>query len=124
MAPPTIPKEREPTDRRSGNEPCNMTNGQTRTAADTWPRFLVVEATGENQSISKLNPFIRAKALHGILGTDPKNVTLYKNSGLLCVEVDTRTQCNSLLQAKTFHNIAIRVTPPQNEELFQGCLLL
>ena len=120
MAPPTITKEREPTDRRTGNEPGNMTNGQTRSVADTWPRFLVVEATGENQSISKLNPFIRAKALHGILGTDPRNVTLYKNSGLLCVEVDTHTQCNSLLQAKTFHNISIRVTPHKTKNYSKG----
>ena len=112
MAPPTNPRDREP--------PQRITIEARNINADTWPRFLVIEASDKSHSIANINPFIRAKALHGILGVDPKDVILYRNTGILCVEVETRSQSNSLLNAKMFHNMPIVVTPHRTKNSSKG----
>ena len=107
---PQDPKDREP-DHLTLNDPGNT---------DAWPRFLVIEATDKDNSLSNINPFIRAKALKSILGVDPKDVIFYRNSGLLCVEIDTQSQCRSLLQAKMFHNTPIKVSPHRTKNYTKG----
>ena len=103
----------EPTDHLDLTDPDNMNS-------DAWPRYLVVEAKEENSSLSDVNPFIRAKALKGILGIDPKDTIFYRNSGILCVEVETRSQCKSLLNAKMFHTTPIKVTPHRTRNYTKG----
>ena len=111
-------KDGEPTERPTLADPSSST-AQT-TGKDSWPRFLVIEATDKNTSISNINPFLRAKALHAILGVEPKAVNFYRNSGLLCVEVDSRSQSNSLLNAKMFHNIPIQVSIHRTKNYTKG----
>ena len=110
---PTNPTVREPTDQLHLTDPDNL-------SSNAWPRFLVVEAVDKDNNLSTVNPFIRAKALKGILGVDPKDVIFYRNSGLLCVEVETRSQCKSLLKATMFHTTPIKVTPHRTKNYTKG----
>ena len=112
---PENPKVSQPTttDQRNLTDPDNPNT-------NAWPRFLVIESTDENKSLNDVNPFIRAKALKGILGIDPKDVVFYRNSGILCVEVETRSQCKSLLKANMFHNVPIKVSPHRTKNYTKG----
>lgn len=117
--PSSLSKDREPSQDENLHDQSTDPGNRTMNT-DTWPKYLVIEATDKDNPINSLNLFIRAKALHAILGIEPKDVIFYRNSGILCVEVTTRTQSNSLLQATMLHTVPIKVSPHRTKNYTKG----
>lgn len=87
-------------------EDLDPSPGQKSFDSDSWPRFLVIEAT--DFLPINLNPFAISKAISGICG-EINNVTRLR-SGSLLVECIRRQQSLNLISIKTFANIEVTVS--------------
>ncbi|CAN7978595.1 unnamed protein product [Ixodes persulcatus] len=65
------------------------------TAPETFPKFLVMHSDNEDKPLAKLSPFLVAKTLEMVVGTNFKAKKLF--SGDLLVEVHTAEQSTALL---------------------------
>ena len=65
------------------------------TSNENWPRFIVMEAPHPSAPLSKLSPFVVAKAIQGTFGT-VGNITKLK-SGALLIEATRASQAQQIL---------------------------
>ena len=83
-----------------------------------WPRFLILSAVKDGQSLDKLSPFAIAKALKGLAG-EPKDVKVLR-SGKILVECSRKQQSDNLLKSKMFANVQIEVSPHNSLNFCKG----
>src|SRR3989441_12729596 len=107
----------------SSNEssPSNeqTTNIRDLCATDAWPRFLVMESTTLENSLSRLSPFVIEKAMKGICDVvDVKKL----RSGALLIEVSRPAQATNLLKQTTFAMVPIKVTPHRTMNSCKGVI--
>lgn len=74
----------------------------------SWPRFLVMEGTDNDNSLKKLSPFAVSKGILGIAG-EPKSVKVI-SQGLL-IEVSKKTHSDNLLKCTEIAFVPVKVTP-------------
>ena len=86
----------------------------------TWPRFLIIHSTDENNNMNKLSPFVVNKVIIGLAG-EPKTVKKLR-SGDLLVEVTRRSHATNLLKTKIFHNLPVSVSPHRSLNTKKGVL--
>src|SRR3989441_6888699 len=107
----------------SSNEssPSNeqTTNIRDLCATDAWPRFLVMESTTLENSLSRLSPFVIEKAMKGICDVvDCKKL----RGGALLIEVSRPAQATNLLKQTTFAMVPIKVTPHRTMNSCKGVI--
>ena len=85
-----------------------------------FPRFIIIESTEENASITSLSPFVIQKALQGIAG-EPKSIKKLTRSNQLLIEVSRKAHARNLLR-KTFHDLIVRVFPHSSLNSSRGVL--
>src|SRR5579872_6941782 len=90
------------------NNSNNINNADPTGVSQTWPRFIVMEASDPAKSLSSLSPFVIEKSMKGITG---EVVSIKKlRSGLLIVEVSREGQAKNLLKQTTFASIPVKVS--------------
>jgi hypothetical protein len=85
-----------------------------------FPHFLFVQGTDPEKPVCKLSPFTIKKSIQSIAGT-VKNVTQLR-SGNLLIEVDKEAQAKNLLNATSFLNIPIKITPHRSLNSSKGVI--
>lgn len=88
-------------------------------ATDGWPRFLVMESTSNEKSLSKLSPFVIEKAMKGLC--DVVHLKKLSNGGLL-IEVSRPAQADNLLKQTTFASVPVKVTPHRTMNTCKGVI--
>ena len=74
------------------------------TSTGPWPRYLVMTATDEGKTLSKLSPFAIHKGVKGIAGGD---VTIKRQfSGDIYLTCSKKSQSDNLLKCVLFGNVA------------------
>ena len=92
------------------NEKNNPKNKSSELQKDTWPRYLMMEASDPNQPID-LNVFALKKAIDGMANGVPKSVKKLR-SGSVFIEVDKKQQCLNLLRTTKLQNyLPVKVSP-------------
>ena len=91
----------------SDNETENYLLPQT---TQTFPRFIIIEASDENSNITSLSPFVIQKVLQSLAG-EPKSIKKITRSNQLLIKVSRRAQAENLLRTQTCHNLNVRVYP-------------
>ena len=74
-----------------------------------------------NQSLNKLNPFKLAKAIHDVVKGKIHNVTRL-SSGHILLETYSHSQTQALLEAKTFNEIPVKITPHKSLTFVKGVI--
>ena len=87
--------------------------------ANTWPRFLVIQADNDSP-VTSLSPFAIAKAIQGIAGP-PIMVKKQRNETLL-VEIDRKCYSDNLLKAKLFAGLVVTITPHKSLNTKKGVI--
>ena len=93
----TNPLKRRHTDNDNSND------------GNTWPHFLVIQSTNNDEPVTSLSPFAIAKAIQGIAGP-PIMVKKLRNETIL-IEVDRKCYSDNLMTANTFCNIPVKIVP-------------
>ena len=75
-----------------------------------FPRFIIIESTEQNASITSLSPFVIQKVLQGIAG-EPKSIKKLTRSNQLLIEVSRKAHAENLLRTQKFHDLKVRVFP-------------
>lgn len=88
-------------------------------ATDAWPRFLVMESTSQENSLSRLSPFVIEKAMKGIC--DAVNVKKLR-SGSLLIEVSRPAQATNLLKQTSFASVPVKVSPHRTMNSCKGVI--
>ena len=87
---------------------------------DMWPRFLLIKATDDNQSLSRLSPFAINKQVQAVAG-QPKEVKKLR-SGELLVHVTKKSHSDNLLRMNKMINIAVKVSPHGSLNTVKGVI--
>ena len=97
-------------------------DGQTKqnTSSENWPRFIVMEAPHPSAPLSKLSPFVVAKAIQGKFGT-VGNITKLK-SGALLIEATRASQAQQILATTTLNGLAVSATPHRTLNSSKGVI--
>ena len=86
-----------------------------------FPRFIIIESTEENASITSLSPFVKQKVLQGIAG-EPKSIKKLTRSNQLLIEVSRKAHAENLLRTQTFHDLKVRVFPHSSLNSSRGVI--
>jgi hypothetical protein len=76
---------------------------------ENFPKFLVLQPTDANRSLSTLSPFVVEKVLKGSIGENYNAKKL--TNGSLLVEIQRKGQSDNLLKMTSFFEIPVTVTP-------------
>ena len=89
------------------------------TSTGPWPRYLVMNATDEGKTLSKLSPFAIHKGVKGIAGGD---VTIKRQfSGDIYLTCSQKSQSDNLLKCVLFGNVApVLVTQHKSLNVSKG----
>ena len=87
------------TKRRTREVDTDWDNDQ-RPSLSTFPRFLIIELTKQDQPLTKLSPFVIQKVLVSLAGS-PKSVKKL-NSGSLLIGVEKAKHAENLLKLSRF----------------------
>ena len=82
----------------SDNETENYLLPQT---IQTFPRFIIKEASDENSNITSLSPFVIQKVLQSLAG-EPNSIKKLTRSNQLPIEVSRKAHAENLLRTQTF----------------------
>jgi len=110
-SPKNKPNKESKSSNKRTREDLSSTDSDDETSShvsDSWPRFLVIEATND-QTIAKLSPFAISKGLQGLAG-EPKSVKTLRD-GKLLVECCKQQHSTNLLRCKKFVEIPVKVSP-------------
>ena len=83
---------------KSSKSSYSDSESDTETQLSSFPHFIVSQSI-EEKPLSKLNPFVVAKTLSGLI--NPVSVKKL-NNGTTLVEVDKKTYADNLLKLKSF----------------------
>ena len=86
-----------------------------------FPRFIIIESTEENASITSLSPFVIQKVLQGIAG-EPKSIKKLTRSNQLLIEVSRKAHAENLLRTQKFHDLKVRVFPHSSLNSSRGVI--
>ena len=87
----------------------------------TFPRFIIIEASDENSNITSLSPFVIQKVLQSLAG-EPKSIKKLTRSNQLLIEVSRKAHAENLLRTQTFHNLNVRVYPHSSLNSSRGVI--
>ena len=102
----------------SDNETENYLLPQT---TQTFPRFIIIEASDENSNITSLSPFVIQKVLQSLAG-EPKSIKKLTRSNQLLIEVSRKAHAENLLRTQTFHNLNVCVYPHSSLNSSRGVI--
>ena len=87
----------------------------------TFPRFIIIEASDENSNITSLSPFVIQKVLKSLAG-EPKSIKKLTRSNQLLIEVSRKAHAENLLRTQSFHNLNVRVYPHSSLNSSRGVI--
>ena len=93
----------------------------THLVPQNFPRFIIIESTEENASITSLSPFVIQKVLQGIAG-EPKSIKKLTRSNQLLIEVSRKAHAENLRRTQKFHDLKVRVFPHSSLNSSRGVI--
>ena len=102
----------------SDNEQDNHKLPQTGPA---FPRFIIIESSDQNTSITSLSPFVIQKVIQSIAG-EPKSIKILTRSNQHLIEVSKKAHAENLLRTQSFHNLNVRVCPHSSLNSSRGVI--
>ena len=97
-----------------------LKNERCYNSYNNWPRFLVVESSGDNLPLSKLSPFAVQKGFQAVAGT-LKSIKRLRDGSFL-VECGKRAQAQNLLRTSRFIDRPVRVSIHKTLNSSQGVI--
>ena len=97
-----------------------LKNERCYNSYNNWPRFLVVESSGDNLPLSKLSPFAAQKGFQAVAGT-LKSIKRLRDGSFL-VECGKRAQAQNLLRTSRFIDRPVRVSIHKTLNSSQGVI--
>ena len=89
---------------KSSKHSYSDSESDNETQSSSFPHFIVLQSI-EEKPLSKINPFVVAKTLSGLI--NPVSVKKL-NNGTILVEVDKKTYADNLLKLKSFGGLKIK----------------
>ena len=93
---------------------------ETAVTNQSFPRFLLVEATEKKKSITKLSPFVIQKTIQGMIGT-VESIKKLKTDQLL-IQTNRKVISDKILNLTEFSTLKVKATPHQSLNSSKGVI--